>query len=129
VIEAYVVSNYHRGAALKYLLRIIADYKGASWKTFAKPSGTSKGKSTACENLPNGLPKARCCPHGSLGVREHGFDVFDDWHASWHEADTHWRNYESLVARASLTHCNHPLLSTLSTSTSGTLTRVTLGFS
>jgi hypothetical protein len=60
VIEAYANDNYHRGAALKYLLR--ADYKGASWKTFAKPSGTSKGKSTACENLPNGLLKARCCP-------------------------------------------------------------------
>jgi hypothetical protein len=30
-------------------------------------------------------------------LREHGFDVFDDWHASGPEADHHWRNYE--VAR------------------------------
>jgi hypothetical protein len=27
-------------------------------------------------------------------LREHGFDVFDDWHASGPEADHHWRNYE-----------------------------------
>jgi hypothetical protein len=30
-------------------------------------------------------------------LREHGFDVFDDWHAAGTQADIHWHNYE--VAR------------------------------
>jgi hypothetical protein len=62
-------------------------------------------------------------------LREHGFDVFDDWHASGPEADHHWRNYEVARGKSYKEALQSPFANTLSTSTSGTLTRATLGFS
>ena len=33
-------------------------------------------------------------PEVASSIREHGFDVFDDWYAAGPEADDYWRDYE-----------------------------------
>ena len=41
-------------------------------------------------------------------IRELGFEVFDDWHASGFEADTHWREYHLQRGHTFLEALQHP---------------------